>query len=190
MNSKSRQELLTQGIRNEFTLTVYQIHYRIALEMKDLTELNCCQTQIFQLFDAGIELRKEEFLAYQLLNFASQHNAQGLAAFWQRVKAEEWNLPAVHHARLVCEAVSSYNYHSFFQLYQNAPNMSAYFMDFMVDSIRERALKVMQTVYRPSLSILFIEKELGFMNYDECISFLIQHYCEIDIDQDILLTQK
>ena len=50
---------------------------------------------------------------------------------------------AVKHALAVQRALSLGNYHAFFELYLNAPNMGAYIMDHFVDRERIRALLVM-----------------------------------------------
>jgi hypothetical protein len=50
---------------------------------------------------------------------------------------------AVKHALAVQRALALGNYHAFFELYLNAPNMGAYIMDHFVDRERLRALLVM-----------------------------------------------
>lgn len=47
------------------------------------------------------------------------------------------------HALAVQRALALGNYHAFFELYLNAPNMGAYIMDHFVDRERLRALLVM-----------------------------------------------
>jgi SAC3 family protein LENG8/THP3 len=49
----------------------------------------------------------------------------------------------VKHALAVQRALAIGNYHAFFDLYLNAPNMGAYIMDHFVDRERLRALLVM-----------------------------------------------
>lgn len=48
--------------------------------------------------------------------------------------------PAVRHALDVQRALSTGNYHAFFILYLNAPNMGAYIMDHFIDRERIKAL--------------------------------------------------
>jgi SAC3 family protein LENG8/THP3 len=49
----------------------------------------------------------------------------------------------VKHALAVQRALALGNYHAFFELYLNAPNMGGYIIDHFVDRERLRALLVM-----------------------------------------------
>lgn len=51
--------------------------------------------------------------------------------------------PAVAHALAVRLSLATGNYHSFFKLYMDAPNMNAYIMDHFVERERVAALSVM-----------------------------------------------
>ena len=64
-------------IRNEFTVEVYEIHARIALEKHDLGEYNQCQSQLAQLYALGLQGRRMEFLGYRLLYFLHTKNRTG-----------------------------------------------------------------------------------------------------------------
>lgn len=50
--------------------------------------------------------------------------------------------PAVAHALSVRLAVATNNYHRFFKLYLDAPNMNAYIMDHFVERERVAALSI------------------------------------------------
>jgi hypothetical protein len=127
-------------IRNEFTVEVYEVHARIALEKHDLGEYNQCQSQLAQLYARGLPGHRMEFVAYRLLYFLYTKNRAGVYRFLKELTPEEKRDPAVRHALEVRRALAASNYHKLFQLYLNAVNMGAYLMDKFVE--RERVAAV------------------------------------------------
>lgn len=135
-----RQDLTVQHVRNEFTVSVYEIHARIALEKGDLGEYNQCQTQLRALYRAGIKGNPIEFKAYRILYFIHTANRTALNdAIADLTTAEKEERP-VQHALNVRSALALGNYHKFFQLYIDVPNMGAYLMDMFIKRERLAAL--------------------------------------------------
>ncbi|KAJ1960544.1 hypothetical protein GGI12_003739 [Dipsacomyces acuminosporus] len=167
-----RQDLTVQRITNAFTVEVYELHARIALETNDLGEYNQCQTQLKQLYSLGIPGHTLEFLAYRILYLLYTRNKSDINTALMAMTDEEKQDPAVKHALEVRSATATGNYHRFFKLYLGAPNMGGYLMDNFVDRERCAALRAMCKAYRPRLGISFISNELAFDGETACIKFM------------------
>ncbi len=135
-----RQDLTVQHIKNDFTVNVYEIHARIALEKGDLGEYNQCQTQLRALHSQHLGGHPEEFKAYRILYFIHTCNRTDMNDVLADLTAEEKKDPAVKHALETRSALALGNYHRFFQLYLETPNMGAYLMDMFVARERLAAL--------------------------------------------------
>ena len=131
-----RQDLTVQRIKNEFTVSVYEIHARIALEKGDIGEYNQCQTQLRSLYDLGLKGNHIEFKAYRILYFIHTANRSGLNDTIADLTTAEKEERPIKHALNVRSSLTLGNYHRFFQLYMDTPNMGAYLLDMFV--MRER----------------------------------------------------
>ncbi|KAI0923988.1 hypothetical protein AcW1_006782 [Taiwanofungus camphoratus] len=169
-----RQDLTVQRIKNEFTVTVYEIHARMALEVGDMVEYNQCQAMLRNLYELGIPGKVEEFTAYRILMLLHGRNRSDLNLYVGQLTDRQKSDLAVRHALDVQRALAMGNYHSLFDLYLNAPNMGAYIMDHFIDRERIRALMVMTKAYR-MLSLSFIQNELAFDNLVATREFLTEH---------------
>ncbi|KAJ5128570.1 hypothetical protein N7448_002287 [Penicillium atrosanguineum] len=170
-----RQDLTVQHIRNEFTVIVYEIHARIALEKGDLGEYNQCQTQLRVLYAAQLGGHPTEFKAYRILYFIYTRNWTAMNDALADVTADDRQDLAVKHALDVRSALALGNYHRFFQLYLDTPNMGAYLMDMFVDRERLTALAVICRAYKPDVNIRFITEELGFESDEQTARFIIEN---------------
>ncbi|RLN38293.1 hypothetical protein BBJ28_00019270 [Nothophytophthora sp. Chile5] len=165
-----RQDCTVQHIKNAFTVAVYESHARVALESGDINEFNQCQTQLHELYEKLIPGEAVEFLSYRILYCVyvslqakkAESNAGQLGMYHvlSMVTAKLRADPAIAHALAVREAVAMNDYHRFFKLYVDAPNMAGYLMDVMVPAIRLSALRAMCKAYRPTLSLEYVRQEL------------------------------
>jgi hypothetical protein len=197
-----RQDLTVQRLRNPFVLEVYETHARILLEEGDLDEFNQCQTVIRNIvkgagYDDGCgelpleeimgsnaplsqnEETEDEFRGYGIL-YALVRNA------WSQLKLElaqvnasslegreGIELSAVHAIQVV-KAVQECDYRTFFRLYECAPHLSAYLMDFLVKRVRDEAYHRVIASHRPTVSIEYIRDALHLADLEETRRFLRQ----------------
>ncbi|KAK0746497.1 SAC3/GANP/Nin1/mts3/eIF-3 p25 family-domain-containing protein [Schizothecium vesticola] len=170
-----RQDLTVQRIRNEFTVEVYEIHARIALEKGDLGEYNQCQTQLKALYQQGIKGKPLEFKAYRILYFIHTANRTALNDVLADLTTAEKSERAIKHALGVRSALALGNYHRFFQLYNDTPNMGAYLMDMFVARERLAALCNICKAYKPDVPLRFITDELLFESDADAAQFILDH---------------
>ncbi|KAG6817526.1 hypothetical protein H0H87_007494 [Tephrocybe sp. NHM501043] len=169
-----RQDLTVQRLKTDFTVQVYEIHARMALESGDMVEYNQCQATLKTLYELGIPGKVQEFTAYRILMLLHGRNRSELNLFVGQLTPEQKVDPAVRHALAVQRAQAMGNYHSLFDLYLTAPNMGAYIMDHFIDRERIRALMVITKAYR-TISLQFIHNELAFDSLDAARQFLVDH---------------
>jgi len=169
-----RQDLTVQRIKNDFTVAVYEIHARMALEVADMVEYNQCQSSLKGLYELGIPGNVEEFTAYRILLLLHGRNRSELNLYVSQLTSKQKASMAVKHALAVQRALALGNYHAFFEQYLNSPNMGAYIVDHFVDRERLRALLIMTKAYQ-RLSLSFIHQELAFDGVNHVREFLMSH---------------
>ncbi|EEY17385.1 SAC3/GANP domain-containing protein [Verticillium alfalfae VaMs.102] len=170
-----RQDLTVQRIKNDFTVTVYELHARIALEKGDLGEYNQCQTQLRTLYALGLQGNPIEFKAYRILYFIHTANRTGLNDAMADLTTAEKEKGPIKHALSVRSALALGNYHKFFQLYLDTPNMGAYLMDMFVVRERLAALCNICKAYKPDVKLRFITEELGFESDHDAAQFIVDY---------------
>ncbi|KAF2714281.1 hypothetical protein K504DRAFT_370618 [Pleomassaria siparia CBS 279.74] len=169
-----RQDLTVQHIKTSFTVKVYEIHARIALEKGDTGEYNQCQTQLRALYTQNLGGHPHEFLAYRILYFVYTCNKTDmndlLAELTPADKAHDW----IRHALDVRSALALGNYHKFFKLYLEANTktyMGVYLMDMFIERERFNALANISRAYI-TVTMRFLTDELAFENEVDCREFL------------------
>ncbi|KAI0319631.1 SAC3/GANP/Nin1/mts3/eIF-3 p25 family-domain-containing protein [Amylostereum chailletii] len=169
-----RQDLTVQRIKNDFTVLVYEIHARIALEASDLVEYNACQAMLRTLYELGIPGKVEEFTAYRILMLIHGRNRSELNLYVGQLTRKQKENNAVKHALGVQRALALGNYHKLFQLYVTAPNMGAYIMDHFIERERIRALLTISKSYH-KIALSFVTDELAFDAATDARDFLVKH---------------
>ncbi len=136
-----RQDMVLQRIKSEFAVEVYETHARIALECRDISHFNQCQTQLDELYNFGLHGHCEEFLAYRIL-YAGLHGMQiELMLILKKLTLRDKKAECVQHALKVVRALSDNNYFALFRLYKQAPNMGGYLIDLFIERLRVFALQ-------------------------------------------------
>eukprot|EP01121_Diplochlamys_sp_Union-15-3_P012501 TRINITY_DN3750_c0_g1_i1.p1 TRINITY_DN3750_c0_g1~~TRINITY_DN3750_c0_g1_i1.p1 ORF type:complete len:578 (-),score=86.80 TRINITY_DN3750_c0_g1_i1:45-1778(-) len=166
-----RQDLTVQGIRNHFTVEVYETHARFCLENGDIAEYNQCQTQLKELYKIpGVSGKLTEFTAYRILY--SLCDSFQMASILLELTDEMMKSEPIYHALQMREAFVINNYHRFFKLYSSTPNMGQYLLDLtIIASFRLKALKIITISSRPSVDVAFVSQELGFEDVKEFVEF-------------------
>jgi len=164
--------LTVQNIKTAFTTEVYETHARIALEMRDLATFSQCLLVVSSLYENGIEGHRLEFISYGILYALHLNDKKSVILHTQSLSPEDLKNKNVSHAMEVVKAAEKGNYHQFFSLYLDSPNMSDFILDLMLDNMRKRALKTITTVYKDPVPISKICTELLFKNKQECYHFL------------------
>jgi len=210
-----RQDLVVQRIFNAFAVEVYEMHAKIALQENDLNEYNQSQTQLRDLYNLlshqglekkGIETvlgmeNQNEFIAYRIIYFIFltgnrkyDGGSSDLLKIMCSLSSEQREDFAIKHALKVRAAVAENNYHAFFQLHDNCPNLGSYLMDTLVPDVRALALKQMMKVYKPSIPTLYLLQELGFnmdgVDDEEGEAWLHSCGCKFSHDRSMVMTKK
>ena len=76
------------------------------------------------------------------------------------------------HAIRVIKAILHDDYQAFFRLYESAPHLSAYLMDFLVRRVRSTAYERIIAAYRPFLSVEHFREALLLQDLEETRRFL------------------
>jgi hypothetical protein len=172
-----RQDCTVQRLQNSFAVKVYETHARIALQEGDLNEYNQCQTQLKDLYNLllsgdnndGSLPNRSEFLAYRLMYYVflteNEKYSGGSSDLFHSMLSltpKERDDPAIRHALAVRQAVAEMDYHGFFRLQKDSPNLGSLLMEYMVPTIRHKALLRICKAYHPLVDVKFVLGELGY----------------------------
>ena len=122
----------------------------------------------------------DEFLAYRVLYDVVQNNFCDLVVHVADCGGGGGGVsspsraagPSLRHAMGVVKSILHEDYVGFFRLYETAPHMSAYLMDFLVRRVRTVGYARMMASYRPTISTDRVRAVLSFHDRDETVRFL------------------
>lgn len=122
------------------------------------------------------EQATDEFLAYRILYNLVQDSwgdlSRSLALGYEYFNSTNARSTSFQHALGVVNTILHNDFLRFFQLYEKAPHLSAYLMDFLVRRVRNFAYERIISSYRPSLEMGRIKEMLLFQTLDETRKFL------------------
>jgi hypothetical protein len=183
-----RQDLTVQHIVNDFAVSVYELHARVALKEGDMNEYNQCQTQLKHFYAQGLTGCESEFAAYRILYYVSMQGnpkytggsldmGHTMAALLGRPAAMRDS--AVTHALAVREAARAENFVRFFRLLRDTPNCGKLLLDPMLGPLRLQCLQRMLRAYKPTIPVPFISATLAFAGLEEACIFLLSAGCAL-----------
>jgi hypothetical protein len=174
-----RQDLTVQNIRGPFTVRVYTLNARWALESGDLGQFNQCQTQIKMLHEScqvGGSDSKAEFQCYRLLYYFYQNLKMDEQVFIKQILGDLPVHPFVRFALEVRQAAINGNHSRYFSLTQREgegiPSHAKFL--FRAFELRQRvsALIVLMKAMVVQLSVEWVSSVLAFKSVEECRGFL------------------
>ncbi|XP_053991660.1 uncharacterized protein LOC128883387 isoform X2 [Hylaeus volcanicus] len=168
-----RQDLMVQGIKNSFTVLVYETNAKIALKNLDLGQFNQCQTQLHELYkQLSFDMKaKEEFLCYRLLYLTLTNMNHDLLKLLGEITVEEKNLPGILYADCCRRALVEGNCHRFFRLFKIGPFLTSTLISIFINKLRMTYLVILSRAHY-DISLSFLQKELMFDSLKECRQFL------------------
>jgi hypothetical protein len=161
-----RQDLMVQHVLNNFTVSVYEKHARIALASGDFNEYNQCQTQLKQFYEMGLTGCEEEFVSYRILYYlqllTNSKYTVGSSDLLYTLRGLD-NTIGVAHALSVREAVQTQKWwYLLNKLYPSTPNQGKYLLGLVVPAWRLRYLQQICRAYRPHIMVTTVLDCLGY----------------------------
>ncbi|CAB9502666.1 Leukocyte receptor cluster member 8 homolog [Seminavis robusta] len=159
--------LTTTGLEHEDTMAT----------MSNASDLDTEEGEALQQTEEASDEFRAYHVLYSLVQTSWDDLTRALVRVREIIREKEENgckTASARHSLGVMKAVVHSDYHAFFKLYESAPHMSAYLMDFLVKRMREMAYERIIAAYRPTICVEYFRGALHFPDMEETRLFLRQ----------------
>lgn len=167
-----RQDLTVQGIKNEFTVEVYETHARIALENNDFGEYNQCQSQLKLLYFSGLVGNVGEFMTYRFLYLLLTNNSIDF-------NEEIFNIPdsfkvytSMQHILCIQKCYQTLDLSRFLLLATDLPKHGKILIAPLVEKVRNNLLDRILISSKLKISTSSLAEILCFKENSQCLEFI------------------
>uniref|UniRef100_A0A7S0M0R8 SAC3/GANP/THP3 conserved domain-containing protein n=1 Tax=Cryptomonas curvata TaxID=233186 RepID=A0A7S0M0R8_9CRYP len=175
-----QQDCRLQGLEGDLVSDAYETHARIAIERGELGDLSRTMSALSELYYAATikgnarSPNCHEFIAYRMLYSMREEREvlENLTVLYAQLTAADRATADIAFAARVGQALLCSDYATFFRLYEGAPKMAGYIMDFFVDRVRGAALQVYLRSMGPAVEVDDLKHLLSFAKRKECFRFL------------------
>ncbi|ODV88209.1 hypothetical protein CANARDRAFT_181499, partial [[Candida] arabinofermentans NRRL YB-2248] len=170
-----RQDLTVQHIKNEFTVSVYQYHCKLAIQFEDLGEFNQCQSQLRLLYEGSSSPLRLEFYSYRILYYIITNNLEEAFDLKLQLIDEGVDLESNIFLRTSFRLVESVLLNDYFQFFSLIKEFR--FLNSIIMKERIKSLAIICRSYK-KIVLGFIKENLLFDHEDDLLKFLRDHELE------------
>lgn len=173
-----RQDLTVQGIRDDFTVYVYEKHARITLSEGCMEEFNKCSVKLEYLYTLpGMPTTNEpEFTAYRLFYLGLIDDTSLLSELYRKLYSQKYApLRLTHPVSQALEIIDAFvrkDWPKYFRVTKTVDNMGHAIIEKLTQNIRFAIIKIVTSSFACNLSVEFIGKRLGFETSAETLDYL------------------
>lgn len=191
-----RQDLIVQGIRNDFTVYVYEKHAKITLSEGCMEEFNKCSVKLEYLYTLpGISTTNEpEFTAYRLFYLGLIDDGSLLSELYRKLYSQRYTQLRLTHpvsqALAIMDAFTRKDWKKYFEITRSVDNMGHAIIEKLTQNVRFAIIKITTSTFACNLSVDFLRKRLGFETRAEILEYLAFLGVSPEADGETLNTKK
>ena len=191
-----RQDLIVQGIRNDFTVYVYEKHAKITLSEGCMEEFNKCSVKLEYLYTLpGISTANEpEFTAYRLFYLGLIDDNSLLSELYRKLYSQKYTQLRLTHpvsqALEIMDAFTRKDWKKYFEITRSVDNMGHAIIEKLTQNVRFAIIKIVTSTFACNLSVDFVGRRLGFETRAEVLDYLAFLGVSPEPDGETLVTKK